>query len=46
MEPIRCTLQEWSQPSLTFNDLVVEAVAREQEDVEVTVAITKKCERL
>lgn len=31
-----------SRPSLSFNDVVVEMVARKQEDTEPTIAVTKK----
>lgn len=46
--PVRSALQEWVkvQPSVTFNDIIVEEVVQEQEDAEVNVAVTKKHELL
>lgn len=45
-EPVRRAIQEQikAQPTLSFIVTVVEAVAREQEDAEATVTVTKRHE--
>lgn len=43
---MRWALKEWvrSHPSLNFSNVVMEAVVKEQEDMETTIAMTKKSE--